>query len=615
MAEQKIKILPDYIANKIAAGEVIQRPESVVKELMENSIDANSVSIELIIKDAGKTLIQLVDDGIGMTEEDATISFYRHATSKISSVEDLSSIKSYGFRGEALSSIAAVSQLEIKTKTQSDDVGTVIRIEDNSNVIKQKEAVVKGTTVTVKNLFFNIPARRKFLKSNNTELKHIIETFKRIAISHPEINFKFYNDDDLVYDFRKGKLEERMPAVFENDFFETLIPVEQLTEYLNVKGFIAHPNNTSKSRAGQYLYVNNRFVISKSINHSIYTAYENTIQKGEYPFYVLFLEIDPTRFDINVHPSKLEIKFDDERNIYSFVHSIVKKALASYDLVPKTTLNAYDTNGSRLTFSNYKKTGTNDFSDRPFFPSNNDKKKPSVFSDEEIDILFGSINKEIKINSDGQNVESPFNNQFKEVYHERDTNSEDDDGTFIVSLQNKYILSQVKSGLMIIDQHAAHERILFEKALKSFEVNLPMSQQLLFPQRINLDPADYELIKDIESYLNKLGFEIKFLSKNTISILGIPSDIKSGNEKEILLEILNEYRLNEQQKSLELRDNIAASYACKAAIKTGDKITKHEMRLLVDQLFATSLPYVCPHGRPTVIKITIEEFDKRFGRL
>ncbi|MBN1638676.1 MAG: DNA mismatch repair endonuclease MutL [Ignavibacteriales bacterium] len=612
MSEQKIKILPDFIANKIAAGEVIQRPESVVKELLENSIDAEATQIELIIRDAGKTLIQVVDDGVGMSEEDAVISFYRHATSKISSVEDLSAIKSYGFRGEALSSIAAVSLLEIKTKTKDEDVGTVIKIEDNSNIIKQKEAVVKGTTVTVKNLFFNIPARRKFLKSNNTELKHIIETFKRIAVSHSEISFKFYNDDELVYYFRKGKLEERLAAVFENDFFETLIPVQQLTEYMNVQGFIAHPKNTLKSKIGQYIYVNNRYVISKSINHAVYTAYENTIQKGDYPFYVLFLELDPTRFDINVHPSKLEIKFDDERNIYSFIHSIIKKSLASYDLVPKTSFN----DESKLFFSNAPKTNLNDFGDRPFFNSNSEKRKPTVFSDEEIDLLFSSINKDIKLKTDVQNIEAPFHNQFKEVYHEREDGSEDNsDNSFIVSLQNKYILSQVKSGLMIIDQHAAHERILYEKALKSFEVNLPMSQQLLFPQKIVLDPADYDLIKEIESYLEKLGFEIKFLTKNAISIIGIPSDIKSGNEKEILLEILNEYRQNEQEKSLELRDNIAASYACKAAIKTGDRVTKHEMRLLVDQLFATSLPYVCPHGRPTVIKITIEEFDKRFGRI
>jgi len=618
MSQQKIKILPDNIANKIAAGEVVQRPESVLKELLENSLDAETKNIEVFIKGSGKSLVQVVDDGSGMSEKDAIASLQRHATSKIESIDDLDKIITYGFRGEALSSIASVSQLEMKTEMRDEELGTLIRFEDGVGLKTEKGNFPKGTSVAVKNLFYNTPARRKFLKSNTTELKHLIETFKRTALSHPEIAFKFWNGDDLIFNFNSGDFENRLEEVIADNIFEAVIKVEEETEYLNIKGYVAKPTFLKKSKGEQYLFINRRYVVSKSLNHAVFSAYEKLLERGEYPLFVLFIEVDPSKVDVNVHPSKLEVKFDDEKNIYSFVHAVVKSSIGQYDLIPNVSINGNVDTDSKLVYGEHKSTAHQDFSDRPSFQ----KKEKQIFPEKEIDLLFSTINPEVKKNSPNGSVPHPFESgdDRKEVIHEREFKGNASDSidssstTFIVPLHNKYILSQIKSGLMIIDQHVAHERILYEKALNSFEADIPFSQQLLFSQTVQVDPADYNLLKEIEPYLNKLGFEIKFFSKRTVVIDGVPGDIKIGSEIETLLNILKEYRLNEKEKKLDVKDNIAKSFSCNAAIKAGDKLSEQEMRVLVDQLFATSMPYVCPHGRPIIIKIPLDEFDKRFGR-
>ncbi|KUG25523.1 dna mismatch repair protein mutl [hydrocarbon metagenome] len=624
MIKSKIKILPENISNKIAAGEVVQRPESVVKELLENSVDANAKNIEVYIKQAGKSLIQIVDDGDGMGEDDSVQCIQRHATSKISSVEDLEEIKTYGFRGEALSSIASVSLVEIKTEEHDSEIGTLIKNNESGEFIKEKGSFPKGTSIAVKNLFFNTPARRNFLKTNSTELKHIIETFKKISISRPEISFKFYNDDDLIFDYAAGTFEERLQQVFADNILDAVIPVSEKTDFLSIYGYIGKPTFTKKDRSDQYVFINRRYVVSRTVNHSVFSAYENILEKGNYPFFVLFVELDPRRIDINVHPSKLEVKFEDEKDIYAFINAVVKKSIGSHDLVPSMTFNEAVDDHDRLKFTSSGRSNRGDFSDRPRFNTDQKSNRSSIFSEEEIDRLFDSLKSDISSTSVTDEIEHPFEEKHsEEVYHlpkeaklERSRRDEpiDADSSFIVLLHNKYILSQIKSGLMIIDSHVAHERILFEKALRSFEANIPFSQQLLFSQKIQVDPADYELLKQLEPYLNKLGFEIKFMSKNTVAISGVPSDVKIGSEKDALLEILFEFRKNEQEKQLEVRDNLAKSFSCKAAIKAGDKLTEQEMRILVDQLFATSMPYVCPHGRPIVIKIPLTELDKRFGR-
>lgn len=618
MSLNKIKILPENIANKIAAGEVVQRPESVVKELMENSIDAGSATIEVIIKRAGKSLIQVVDDGAGMTEEDSVLCIQKHATSKISNVEDLDSISTLGFRGEALSSIAAVSQLEIRTEVRNEELGTLVRMDDPSTIIKEKGSFPKGTSVSVRNLFFNTPARRNFLKSDSTELKHIIDTFNKISLSHHKIHFKFYNDDDLIFDFPSGSLEDRIKQVFADNMMDALIPAEEITDYISIYGYVGKPSMLKKSKGDQYIFLNSRYVYSKQINHAVFTAYENILEKGDYPFFILFIDLDPKRIDVNVHPSKLEVRFDDEKNIYNLVLAVIRKSLGTHDLVPSMIFSPLAGEEEKLKFNSFNKVERNDFTDRPSFGEKKSLAK-TILSDKDIDLVFSSIPDSIIKSEPGESTSHPFERKdTKEVYHEPEKRSEEsrngEETPFIIQLHNKYILSQIKTGLMIIDQHVAHERILYEKALKRFEANLPFSQQLLFPRTIELDPASFALLKEINSYLTKLGFALKFFSRNTAVIEGVPDDVKRGSEEKVLRELLDEFAVNQREKKLDERENIAKSYSCKTAIKAGDYLSEKEMRLLIDQLFATSMPYVCPHGRPIVIKISLEEFDRRFGR-
>lgn len=623
MQENKILILPNAIANKIAAGEVVQRPESVVKELMENSLDAGAKNIEVYIRRAGKVLIQVVDDGEGMSEEDALLSVQRHATSKIKNMDDLNAIKSYGFRGEALSSIASVSVFEIKTERMEDEIGTVIRIGEDGELVADKGSFPKGTSVAVKNLFFNTPARRNFLKTNATELKHITETFKKIALAHPEVHFKLINDDDTLYDFPSQTLDERMQMIFADNILDAVIKVEEDADFIALKGYSAKPTFLRKSKGDQYLFINDRYVTSRVINHAVFSAYENILEKGDYPFFVLFLRIDPNKIDVNVHPSKLEVKFDDDKTVYSFVRAVVKKSIGSYDLVPSMLIENKE-DSEKLRFNKFNPTERNDFSDRPAFSTSSASRLPKdnsqVLGEREIDLLFSNINKEMKEvgASSGLDIEHPFQEPTsREIYHsspEEEIPSIGSEASFIVLLHNKYILSQIKSGLMIIDMHVAHERILYEKALKSLKTDMPFSQQLLFSQKFKIDPGDYELLKELKEHFTKLGFEIKFKPNRVIEITGVPSDVKVGSEIDILREVLDEYKKNQREKSLDAMHNVAASFSCKAAIKTGDRLSEAELRLLVDQLFATSMPYVCPHGRPIVIKIPLIEFDKRFGR-
>lgn len=618
MSEKRIKILPENIANKIAAGEVVQRPESVVKELLENSIDAGAKNIDLIIKKAGKSLIQVCDDGSGMNEEDAVLCIQKHATSKIFNYEDLEAIATLGFRGEALSSISAVSQLEIRTERAEDEIGTLVRLEDSGTIIKEKGSFSKGTIVTVKNLFYNTPARRNFLKTDVTELKHIIDTFNKIALSHPELHFRFYNDDQLIYDYSPGDLENRIKQIFAENMPDALIPVEEKTDYLSIYGYVGKPTLLKKSKGDQYLFLNNRYVVSKQINHAVFTAYENILEKGDYPFFILFIELDPHKIDVNVHPSKLEVRFDDEKDVYNFVLAVVRKSLGSHDLVPAMAFTETTHETEKLGFNSFNKIERNDFSDRPVFTEKKSYARVD-FSDKDIDLIFSTIPDNVqRVEKSRQPAEHPFENtQQREIIHstpEKNSVQKKEELPFLIQLHNKYILSQIKTGLMIIDQHVAHERILYEKALSRMEANLPFSQQLLFPRTIQLDPARALLVKEMHPLLSKLGFELKFFGKTTIVIEGVPDDVKQGSEEKILLEIVEEYSTNQREKKLEERDNMAKSYSCRTAIKAGDKLSDKEMRLLIDQLFATSMPYVCPHGRPVMVKISLDEFDRRFGR-
>jgi DNA mismatch repair protein MutL len=613
---KRIKILPENIANKIAAGEVVQRPESVVKELMENSIDAGAKSVEVIIKRAGKNFIQVCDDGTGMNEEDLMLCVQKHATSKIEAFEDLEAIKTMGFRGEALSSIAAVSQIEIRSETKEDEIGTFIKNDEAGNFKVDKGSFPKGTCVTVKNLFFNVPARRKFLKTDTTEFKHIVDAFNRIALSHPSVSFKLFNGVDVVFDYPAGSLEERVRQVFAANMPEALIPVEEKTEFMSVHGYVGKPSLLRKSKGEQYLFLNSRYIINKNINHAVFTAYENILEKGDYPFFLLYLEIDPERIDVNIHPSKLEAKFDDEKDVYNFILSVVRKSLGTHDLVPSMVFSEEDSAEEKLVVNKFQSVNKGDFTDRP----GREKYKPDIkrYSNGEIDLLFGSITDDVVLKTDAKFISKPFSgDEQREIPHkkiDKATIEKSEESPFIIQLHNKYILSQIKSGLMIIDQHVAHERILYEKALNRMETDIPFSQQLLFPKKVKVDPARLALIKQLEPYLSRLGFQLKFSAKDSIKIEGVPDDVKKGSEEQVLLDLVEEYSKNEREEQLEQKDNLAKSYSCKTAIKAGDKLDERAMRLLIDQLFATSMPYVCPHGRPIVVKISLNEFDRRFGR-
>ncbi len=607
----RIKILPEEIASKIAAGEVIQRPESVVKELIENSIDAGAKNITVILKDAGKTLIQVIDDGCGMDEEDAVLAFERHATSKIQTYEDLENIRTLGFRGEALASISAVSQVEMKTKTPDSELATLVKIEGGKLIEVSKTSAPTGTSIAVKNLFFNTPARRNFLKSKYTEFKHAYEAFIRFAIAYPEISFEFISDDEQIAKFEQTDLETRIKQVFGEKFFETLIPVNEKTEYISLYGFISKPEFSKKTKADQFVFLNRRYIVNRSVNHAVYNAYEHLIDKGSFPSFILMISIDPRHVDVNVHPSKLEVKFDDETGIYNFVRAVVKHSLSKFSLIPELTIEP--TGEVKLAPSTdlieIKKQLINLTE-----PIKEKIKKEQQFSLDIITSSFPEASTGLETKSASEKAEKIF----KEIRSEIPSAEEKSPSESITFMQvhNKYIIAQIKTGLMIIDQHVAHERILYERALDSLNSNSPFTQQLLFPQTIELTPADIAIVKELKNYLENLGFDLRIFGRNTVILYGVPPEVKQGAEKKILQEIIELYKENSNaEPGLSERENLAKAFACKTAIKAGDKLTPEEIQVLIDQLFLTRNPYVCPHGRPIIIKISIEELDKRFGRI
>ncbi len=607
----RIKILPEEIASKIAAGEVIQRPESVVKELIENSIDAGAKNITVILKDAGKTLIQVIDDGYGMDEEDAVLAFERHATSKIQTYEDLENIRTLGFRGEALASIAAVSQVEMKTKTPDSELATLVKIEGGKLIEVSKTSAPTGTSVAVKNLFFNTPARRNFLKSKYTEFKHAYEAFIRFALAYPEISFEFISDDEQVAKFERTDFETRIKQVFGEEFFKTLIPVDEKTEYISIYGFTSKPEFSKKTKSDQFIFLNRRYIVNRSINHAVYNAYEHLIDKGSFPSFILMISLDPRHIDVNVHPSKLEVKFDDEPGVYNFVRAVIKHSLSKFSLIPELTIES--TGEVKLTPS----TNLDEIKKQLINltePIKEKIQKEQQFSLDIITSSFPEASTPIETKFSSEKAEK-ISKEIRSEIPSEEEKGQSDSITFM-QVHNKYIIAQIKTGLMIIDQHVAHERILYERALDSLNSNSPFTQQLLFPQTIELTPADIAIVKELKDYLVNLGFDLRIFGKNTVILYGVPPEVKQGAEKKILQEIIELYKENSNaEPKLSERENLAKAFACKAAIKAGDKLTPEEIQVLIDQLFLTRNPYVCPHGRPIIIKISIEELDKRFGRI
>jgi len=593
---RRIQVLPEHLATKIAAGEVIQRPESVAKELIENALDAGATTLIVVLREGGRTLIQIADDGMGMDEQDATASFLRHATSKIASYEDLQAIRTYGFRGEALASIAAVAKVVMTTKRAEDDTAVEVRIEGGGRPQVSRTARDRGTTVAVHNLFYNVPARRRFLKSPNTEFRHVYDVVLRAAISHPQLALEFHNDDEAVFQLGAVTLDQRLIDAFGERQFEGMLHVEETTENLRAHGYVSKPSFGQRSRSNQFLFLNGRPIVNRNINHAIYTSYEHLLSGGTFPFFLLFLEADPARVDVNVHPSKMEVKFEDEQAVYRVVSGMVRKALAGSGSVPSLTTFPGEA-GLGLKFSPRQHAWPQD---------------QSV-----VDIRTGEI---LPLFAPGeQPVRTPGSTppaagDTRPTFPHEGVRTEPESSSLLWQLHNRYILSQIKSGVMIVDQHVAHERILYERALDRMGRQEQNSQQLLFPNTQTLQAGDYALLEELHPEFERLGFDIRLFGRGALVVDGVPPDVRPGSESRIIEEILQLYKEYRKETPTEVRDNIAKSFACKSAIKSGDSLNEQEMRSLIDQLFATRMPYACPHGRPIVLRIPLEELDRRFGR-
>lgn len=598
-----IQLLPDSIANQIAAGEVVQRPASAVKELMENAIDAGARNIRLIVKEAGKALIQVIDDGSGMSETDARMSLERHATSKIRKAEDLFSLYTMGFRGEALASIAAVSQMEMRTRLANDELGTCLVIEGSE--IKKQEPVAseKGTSISVKNLFYNIPARRNFLKSNPVELRHIIDEFQRLALANPELAFSFIQGDEIIYDLPPGKLSQRIVNIFGKNYQEQLAACQEETELLKVTGYVGKPDFARKTRGEQFLFVNRRFIRSNYLNHAVMSAFEGLLQDNSFPFYVLFIEINPKHIDVNVHPTKTEIKFDDERAVYAVIRSAVRQAIGSHNLTPGLDFNADVNIINKL---NQSSNANEVYFEERFSTAlhrSNQQNWEKLFEGNETSSLLPREEKLPPVQT--LRFESAMNVSSEQVVPEEKV---------ILQLHNRYIVRQVKSGMMILDQQAAHERILFEKFLNQLKNRSGESQQSLFPQSITLGAADFALVLEMEQEITSLGFRFEIFGKNTFAINGIPAGLSSGREKELFEGLLEQFKINQSELALPIQENLARSLAKRASLKSGQKLAREEMNVLIDNLFGCKTPNYSPDGNPTFFIFELNKIESYFNR-
>lgn len=639
-----IQQLPESIANQIAAGEVVQRPASAVKELMENSIDAGATKVQLILKDAGKTLLQVIDNGSGMSETDARMCFERHATSKIRRVEDLFKIRTMGFRGEAMASIAAVAQVELRSRREIDEVGVKVIVEGSEVKVHEPEQCPVGTNILVKNLFYNIPARRNFLKSNPVEMKHVMEDFQRIALAHPEIHFTLHHNNTEIFHLPGGNLRQRILGIFGASHNKNLVPVQEETEFLTVTGFVGKPEFAKKTRGEQLFFVNKRFIKSSYLQHAVMTAYEDILPRESFPLFVIFLDIDPARIDVNVHPTKTEIKFDDEKLIYNYLKVAVRHALGQYSVTP--TLDFSQEGGLRISDIPSSPQTTYLETIRSNFSLQDDKKQERSSGGTSSGGNFNFTNSDRLQSNNLRNweklyegLDSDFNEEkapLREVYHD-EIQEEDDENQLVTigssfnlgqlddaektfskeqkepyQLHNRYIVSQIKSGFMLIDQQAAHERILYEKYLQLFDENNVSTQTELFPKTVTLSIVDAEILKQILPNINRLGFDVQEFGQTTFVIHGVPAELKQGaNEQQLIERLLEQYKQN-VNFSLDLRENLARSMAKSASTKRGKSLTNQEMRVLIDELFACAMPFHSPTGAKCFVTYDLEEIEKMF---
>lgn len=603
-----ISLLPDHVANQIAAGEVVQRPASVVKELLENAIDAGATQIKLIVKDAGKSLIQVIDNGQGMSPFDARLCFERHATSKIKNADDLFNIHTKGFRGEALASIAAVAQVELKTRQKEDAVAQLIEV-DGGKFVQQSECQAPvGTSFSIKNLFFNIPARRNFLKEDSTELRHIIEEFERVALPHYNIHFILYSNNNELFNLPAAGLIQRIMGLFSHNLNQKLVPIEQSTDVVKISGYVGKPETAKKKRGEQYFFVNNRFIKSPYLNHAVYEAYRELIASDAHPAYYIFLEVDPKTIDVNIHPTKTEIKFIDDKTIYALLHSSVKRALGKANVGPSLDFEAEMS--FNLDAPTHNKTITqptvsynpeyNPFKTKSFSGSN-----PSTSSSAKKN--WETLYEGFKNSPEETPEQTTFSNETVELNNETVSYK-------AFQLAGKYIVTSFGQNAVLIDQQRAHERILYEHFLNIKEQNPNSVQQMLFPIHMELSNNDFVLIQGLKSEFNVLGFDLEPFGKNNIVINGTPAELGELNAQQMIEGILESYKLNLLDKKIDMHDNLCRALAKNTCIKYGKFLDDTEMQTIISHLLNCNEPLYSPNGKPVMMEVEKEEIEKFFKR-
>jgi DNA mismatch repair protein MutL len=620
-----IHLLPDNIANQIAAGEVIQRPASAVKELLENAVDAGATEIKLIVQEAGKALIQVVDNGKGMSETDARMSFERHATSKIKNIDDLFHIRTMGFRGEALASIAAVAQVELKTRREEDETGTCLEIENSKVISQEPVACPRGSNIAMKNLFFNVPARRNFLKSNAAEMRHIVDEFTRVSLAFPSVFFSLSTNGQELMHLEKGSLKQRIVQILGSTHNSKLVSVQENTDYLNIYGFVGKPDTARKTRGDQFFFVNQRFIRSAYLNHAIMNAYKDMIAQDSFPLFVLFIDLDPAQVDINVHPTKQEIKFEDEKIVYAFVQAAVKHALAQFSVTPTLdfdldpSIQGLDAVSKPV--SDEKKASVASSSLYQTFTQKNQAHFIEPTQKSELKHWKDFYEKPAGAGIPGlaeasaiHRVEAPEEALLLPGMPKPGNRIMPVEGAPLQQLLNTYIVTPTNRGFILIHQQSAHERVLYDRFAEAAAGKGIPSQKNLFPVTLQLSAPDAILLEELAPDLQVLGYLIEPFGKDSLIVQGTPADTGQGNEKAILENLLEQFKHFTSDMKFSRREKLIRSMARQQAVRAGHQLDATEMRSLVDELFVTRQPNITPGGEPTYIEFRKEYVEKLFGK-
>lgn len=589
-----IRLLPDSVANQIAAGEVVQRPASAAKELLENTIDAGATEIKLIIREAGKSLIQVIDNGCGMSERDARICFERHATSKIQTANDLLAIRTLGFRGEALASIASVAQLELRTKRVEDEIGTSVTIEGTEFKNQTPVSCPNGTSIAVKNLFYNVPARRNFLKSNTLELKYLIDEFFRVTLVNPDLAFTFYNQDKILFQLPASNLKQRIVNLFGNSYNQRLIPIEQQTDLVNITGFIGKPEFAKKTRGEQYFFTNGRFMKSPYLHHAIENAFRELIPTDSFPSYFIYLEVDPKSIDVNIHPTKTEINFLEIKSIYAILHAAIKQSIGKFNLSP--TLD-FDVEQSMII---------------PPPARDHIIRQPTINVNPDFNPFEKRTNPQSRIPLMPKPGDQSLSEKEMEAVSAFWSNDAFSDTARVIQVKNSFMVTYTQSGIVIIDQQNAHERIIFERLLNQEKNSPGASQQILFPQSITLTPEDVQLLMEWKGTFEEIGFDIRDFGNNTFLLHAVPASCKDFQTGELLESVLESLKTSSGAPKTSDKNKLIRALSRKLAVKKGKKLHQHEMNTMVEHLFACKVPDISPDGKPTMMVIPFEEMTKKF---